>query len=484
LDTTSKRNDENKIEMTITFSADEVKKKIDSVYKVAGKARIPGFRPGKVPRAVLDKYFGGKAYFLVQATEELIEGNLSTLIDQAGHVPLDKPDLSTVGILEEGKDYVITTSFTVRPLLELSSYDPVQIELPDENPTPEEIEDQIGLMLQYYSYHREVTDRPVQEKDLVEIDLSMDTDDGQGQPLVEENIPYELGSGLMSADFDEHLIGMKIGETRQFDFKLLPVNKTETEDVKLSHAVVTLNAIKEITRPELTDEWVQETLEYDSVQDFRDRIIETLKVRKRNALKDLKERLVLAELVAQLEGEPPAVLITQAEEDIYREFFASLQESNLTLDSYLASKNMNAEAFREDVKKQASSYAAQALALDAVARKLGFEVTDEEIKEEFASSGIEDPEALYEQWKSKGRLSEVREGILRMKASKYVIENAEVFETGKKPTAKKPAKKATKKPVEESAEAPAGEPAGEPAKDPVKEPVKKPAKKATKKEGV
>ena len=452
METTSKRNDENKIELTITFSADEVQKKIDNVYKTAGKTRIPGFRPGKAPRRVLDNYYGGKTYFLAQATEDLIEGNLSIAIDQAGFVPLDKPDLSKVKIIEEGQDFILTTSFTVRPLLEISSYDPVQIELPGTDPTTEEIDNQIDVMLQYYMDYKDVTDRPIQEKDLVYLELDVKAGDKIIEALTGENIPYRLNTGSMPADFDEQLIGMKIGEKREFDFKLSPDDKTWMGDVESAHAAATLHSIKEIAKPELTDEWVKEKLEFDSAQDFRNRIIESLRVRKRNEIEKLKEKLVLEELIARLEGEPPTILVTQLEQDMYRDFFSSLQENNQTLDAYLLSNNISAEVFRADVKKRATAFAAQGLALDAVARKLGLEATDVEIKDEFISSGAEDPEALYQKWKDNGRLSEIRESLLRIKASKYVVENAEVFEVGKKPTEKKAAKKADKAEKPEKAE--------------------------------
>ncbi|MDR3036972.1 MAG: hypothetical protein LBU31_00970, partial [Coriobacteriales bacterium] len=161
--------------------------------------------------------------------------------------------------------------------------------------------------------------------------------------------------------------------------------------------------------------------------------------------------LVSEELAARLLGEPTDVLVTQTEQGIYRDFFTSLQRSNQSFDAFLASKNTTPEAFREDVKRQAAQVTAQALALDALALHLALEITDEEIRAEFEASGAEDPDALFLQWKGNGRLSEVREGLLRMKAARHLNETAEVFEPGKKPVNplaaaadKKPAAKATK----------------------------------------
>ena len=444
LETTSKRTDDNKVELTVSFTAEDVQKRIDVIYKDAGKARIPGFRSGKAPRHILENYYGGKTYFLAQATDGLINDSLSLAIDQEGYVPLDKPSVAEIEPVEEGKDYSYTTVFTVRPLLTLNSYDPVQIELPGEEPTEEEIEGQINSTLQYYVDFKEITDRPVQENDFLSLDLEISSDSGRIDSLCGEGLHYEMSTTTMPVPLDTHLVGMKIGETKEFDLSLSPEEASRIKGDMPSHVIATVKQIKEYIKPELTDEWVKEKIEFDSVQDFRDRITEMLKSRKSQQIGMLRERLAIEELASRLEGEPTDILVMLTEQDMYRDFFSTLQRNNLTFDAYLANANITPAAFREETRKEAVAGTTQALALDALARHLGFEITEEEIREEFSSSGTKDPEALMQQWKDNGRISEIRDGLLRIKASVHVIENAVVFEPGKKPAAKKPAKKAVK----------------------------------------
>ena len=439
METTSKRNDENKIELTVTLTSDEVKKYIDAAYKTAGKARIPGFRPGKAPRRVLENFFGGKSYFLAQATDDIVKETIPLAIDQEGNVPLDKPDVPELGIVEEGKDFAYTVVFTVRPVLELSSYDPVEIELPSVEPSTEEVEAQIETMLQYYIDIQDVFDRPVKEHDSVRLKLDLSAYDDESRPFSGEDVPYELNSAVMPPDFDNHLMGMTIGETREFDYKLPVDEGEETAEGKVAHAVATLLGIKEKIKPDLTDEWVKAELEYESIQDFRDRISESLRSKKQEEIASLKVRLTAEELASRLLGEPSDAFVSHNEQDMYREFFQTLQNNNQTFDSFLAKANTTAEGFREGIKMQAKSNAAEAIALAALARHLGLEVTDEEIREEFYTSGVEDPENLYKQWKENGRLSEIRDGLLMVKASKHLNDNAVVFEPGKKPASKKAA---------------------------------------------
>jgi trigger factor len=484
LETSSKRTDENKIELTVVLSAEEVKKGIDAAYKEAGKVRIPGFRPGKAPRLVLDNHYGGKGYFQAQATDELVKSTFSLAIDSENYVPLDEPNFEELELVEEDKDYTYTLSFTVRPILELSSTDPVQIELPSEEPTAEEIGDQIETMLEYYIDFEDVTDRGAKQGDVLYLEMLVTADGERVDELSGDSIPYELGSGGMPASFDAQLLKLKIDEKREFDFAFAE-GELDWSEGKAPRAVVTLKQIKTKTKPELTDAWVKEKIEFDSVEEFKNRIAESIRQQKQSELPQLKERRVAEELTARLVGEPSAILVTQTEQGIYRDFFTSLQEQNTSFDGFLASAGITADQFREDVKKQATEAASQALALDALARALGFEITEEEIREEFDKSGAADPAKLYKTWRENGRLSEVSEGLLRIKAARHLTDTAEVFEPGKKPAAKKAATKkpaakkaAAKKPTDDKAAAKAEKTAAKDAKATTKKPTEK--KTATK----
>ena len=441
METTSTRNEENKIALTVTFAAEEVQKHIDAAYRQAAKVRIPGFRPGKAPRKVLENHYGGKEYFQAEATDDLMRQSLPLAIDSQGHVPLNKPEIGDLDLVEEGKEYSYTATFTVRPVLGLSSYEPVQIELPDEEPTTDEIDQQVDVMLGYYVDFSDVTDRAVEAGDFLMLETEITSDGERIESMSGDSIPHNLGSGNMPEDFDNQLLGMEIGQTKEFDLSFAGGEGNLVDEDKQAHAVVTVKAIQSRQKPELTDEFVKERLELDSVEEFRTRIADSMRARKKSDLASLKERLISAELAERLNGEPSELLITETEQGIYRDFFNTLQRSNQTLDTFLSNANISPEDFRDDIHRQATEVAAEALAFDAFARHLALEVTEDELREEFKLSGAEDPEALFAQWESNGRLSEVREGILRSKAARHVTEAAEVFEPGKKPAAKKAAAK-------------------------------------------
>jgi trigger factor len=437
LEITSKRNDADVIELTVAIPAEEVQKSIKAAYKEAGKVRIPGFRPGKAPRQVLENHYGGKEYFRAKATDELVNEKLPLAIDAEGHVPLDKSKVEELEMVEEGSDYSFTASFTVRPILEVSSFEPLQIELPSEEATPEEIEQQLETMLDYYADFAEVTDRPVEAGDFLILQIESTNDGERLEGLSGDAVPYQLGSGGLPASFDEHLIGAAIDETRTFDFSLNPEEDEEAAEIGSTHVVATVKEIKTRIKPELTDAWVKEKIEFEGVDELKGRIADSIKGRKQSELASLREQRITEELAARLVGEPSALLLTQTEQGIYRDFFTSLQRRNQNFDEFLANTGLSPEAFRENIHEQAVLFASQALALDAFARHLALEATEDEVRQEFVESGVEDPEALYQEWKDNGRISELREGILRMKATRHINENVEVLAPGTKPVSAK-----------------------------------------------
>jgi FKBP-type peptidyl-prolyl cis-trans isomerase (trigger factor) len=359
LETKSKQLEGNKVELTVVLSAEEVDKEVKAAYKQAGKQRIPGFRPGKAPRKVLDNHFGGPEYFLANATDELVRDTAPLAVDAENLIALGSPDFKEFDLVKEGEAFEYGFTLEVTPQLELSSYDPIQIELPSAEPTPQELQIQLDSLLDYYA-----------------------TEDEEGN-----RVP-----------------------------------------------------------PELTDAWVKEVLEFESVDELNTRITDSIREQKEIDLPSLREFRSSTEIAKRLVGDIPESMVKQTEQDNYKDLFQSLQSQRVTLDTYLEANQLTPESFRDSMHEQARQSAAIALALDALGRNLGLTASDDEVKDEFLNSGAKDPESLFERWKENGRLSEIRQGLVRVKAAKHVYDTAEVFEPGTlKPSDETPAKKTTKK---------------------------------------
>ena len=458
--------------LTVTIEAAEIDARIKKTYKDFGaKYRFPGFRPGHVPRPVIDSNLGKDAVRST-VTDELLNESFPLAVDENDLNMISQPKFGDVeGLVEEGKDFTFSAEFEVKPALELSDYSPVHIEVPFKTASEAEIDEQIeALGNYYYDYKNAPANTKVKQENSVEITLVVKDDKGEVmESLGAEDRLYEMGQGLFPAAFDEALLGMKKGETKSITLNvaenpcmMTSILKDKTEEVTFE---IEVKAVKKKVAPEVTDEWVKETLGFADVAELRVRMGESIEQQKDDIIPRIMENNALFALQERLIGEVPAVMAEEAERDLLQNFFTQLQNQGATLDAYLKAQDITADKFKEDVKLQAVDTVKQNLALDAWARHAGIEVSDEEIVEEFKNSGAQDPDALYAEWKAQGRLHIVREGIMRGKALEALLAEADVEEVEtpaaeeneEKPAKKTSAKKTSKKAAASDEEAPAAE---------------------------
>lgn len=451
--------------LTVTIEAADIDRRIKKTYKDFGtKYKFPGFRPGHVPRPVIDSHLGKDAV-RQQVTEEMLNEAFPLAIDECDLSPISQAKFSDVdGFVEEGKDFVFSAEFEVKPELELSDYSPVHVEIPFKTASEAEIDEQVAALADYYHDLKNANaNTKVKPDSIIDINISATDDKGEEIAMLsaEERI-YELGRGIFPASFDEALVGLKKGESVSVTLKtaeesgmMMSVLKDRTETVTLD---ATVAAVKKKVVPEVTDEWAKEKLGVESVEKLREQVATTIEQQKGDVIPRILENNALYELQKRLEGEVPASMVDEAEGDLLQSFFTQLQSQGVTLDAYLQQQGITPDKFKEDVKHQAEDTVKQNLALDAWARKNGIVVTDEEVEDEFKTSGAKEPEKMYAEWKAQGRLHIVREGILRGKALEAVLRDAEVVEVEKLSSAEeeeKPAKKTSKKKSAKKEEAPA-----------------------------
>ena len=456
--------------LTVTIEAADVDARIKKTYKDFGKKyRFPGFRPGHVPRQIIDANIG-KESIVASVAEDLLNETFPLAVDEADLVMISQPKFSEgQGIVEEGKDYVYSVEFEVKPALELSDYSPVHVEIPFKTASEAEIDEQIAALGNYYyDYKNAPANTKVKADSAVELAIKAVDDKGEDiASLSTEERLYELGQSLFPAAFDAELVGCKKGESKHFEIEvdsnpcmLTSILKGKTEKVVFD---VEVKAVKKKITPEFTDEWVKENLGFADVAELRSKMGEQIESQKGDMIPRIMENNALYELQKRLQGEAPAAMCEDAERDLLQSFFEQLQRQGATLDAYLAAQNLTADQFKDDVKLQAADTVKQNLALDAYARHNGIEVSDEEVVNEFKTSGAKDADKLYEDWKKQGRLHIVREGILRGKALEALLKEADIEEVEapkqeeeeKKPAKKASSKKSSKKKEAAEEEAPA-----------------------------
>lgn len=408
-----------KLTATVTIPAADVDAAIKKAYKdAANKYRFPGFRAGRAPRPVIDNMLGKEAT-LAQATNDILAANEPAVLNELDIVPLKEGDYKELDLVKDHEDYTYTVTFSLRQSVELNSYEPVEIEMPPAEVTEGEIDAQIEMLMGYHATFEEV-DRPVQNDDYVTAAVK---DIKGATRFAGENRMFVVGSENFPTEVNEGLVGMKKDESKEISWTPMGDN---AEEVTIE---VTINNVKERKFPELTDEFVKENFGFDTIAAMRDGVKEELEGDKTSKLPGLKENRAVAALSERLELEK---VDEDYEQSVFSElgqtFLQNLSSRGMTLDVWLQASGLTSEAFIADLHRQANDVARESLALDALARHLEIEVSDEDVDKEFVDAGVEDVEASKAQFVADGRMPAVRDSIRRSKAVDWLVENAKVTE--------------------------------------------------------
>ena len=412
---------DSKLTATVTIPAADVDAAIKKAYReTAKKYRFPGFRAGHAPRPVIDNMLGSEAT-LAQATNDLIGANEAAVLNELDIVPVKQGDYEGVeNIVKDHEDYTYTVVFPLRPSAPLSSYDPVEIEMPPSEVTESEIDAQVEMLRGYHATFEDVEDRGVEENDFVTADIvnvaNADALAGEGRMIV-------VGAGSLPEAVDEGVKGMKIGETKKVSWT------PEVEGAEEASAEITVKSIRGRVLPELTDEFIKESFGFDNMDAMRDAIKIEIEQDKASRLPQLKENRCVAKLAERLELEE---MDADYEQSVFSElgqnFLTNLAQRGMSLDQWLQGNRITSEQFIADLHKQADDVARESLALDALARELKIEVTEDEVDEEFKNAGVEDAEAAKAEFIADGRIPALRDSIRRAKACDWLVENAKVTE--------------------------------------------------------
>lgn len=436
---------------TVVIASDDVNAAIKKAYKdIAQKYRFQGFRKGRAPRPVIDSMIG-KSAVLADATNDLVRAAEPFVLEKLNIVPLEDPnygDEKDARLLQEGSDFSYELSFKLRPSCKLKSYDAPSITMPPSEVTENEIEAQIQRLLSYHtSYEDETEARPIAEGDIIQIDVE---NIENAEPFVGKNRMLSLNGQGLPTGFEEGLVGMKAGETKEISFstpfidnaKSSESTKSDTEDDKNSDAnkedqekeriarvKVTVQKLKKTVVPELNDDFAKKSFGFDTVADLREAISKEIEAEKKNKLPSLKEDRLVEALAKELElDELPQAYEQQVFNELAQSFLNQLQSQGTTLDAFLSARGIQIDAFIADLHNQAAERARQSLALDALADKLGFEASQEDLDKEFAEADPKNAKKTYKKFLEEGRLPAVRESIRRSKALKWMLENAQVSE--------------------------------------------------------
>lgn len=435
----TERLEDNKVKINVTVDSSDVSKQVKETYKeFAKKYKFHGFRQGKAPRPVIDSTFG-KEGILADATNSLLKELESKVFNEADITSLKEPEYDDVDILEDGKDYEYSIIADVIPEVELDNYDPVEIYLPDSSVSDEEVDNSIEMFRSYYAQIKDADEGYAAKKnDMVEITVTGEEDSAYDLT----DTLYEIGSHRFPGNFDKELLGVKTGDSLSIELDTQAPTSLEDvdeeqdaqdKDAEKSFIAlqVKVGVVKVKELPELDDDFAQTAYGLDNIDEMRKSVTKDLKTRKEARIPAIKEQRAMQKLGFRIDEdyEVPELYLEAVTNDLGQQFMTDLANQGVNLDQYLAQMQLTPQAFMSDLRSQAQDVARESLALDALARHLGIEVTEEDIAEQFESSGVQDPEARRLEFEKNGQLPSLREFARRLKAIEWLTENAKVTET-------------------------------------------------------
>ena len=373
--------EKNMAKLTVEVPAEEVEKAIQAAYlKEKNKISMPGFRKGKVPRAMIEKMYGA-AVFYEEAANILIQDNYAKAMEESKEDIVSRPTIDVVQI-ESGKPFIFTAEVAVRPEVTLGKYKGVQVTKIDTTVTDEEVEAALEKEQQKNSRTVSVTDRPVQTGDTAVIDFEGFVDGVAFEGGKGENHPLEIGSHSFIEGFEDQLVGHNVGE--EVEVNVTFPEKYQAAELAGKPAVfkVKINEIKTKELPELNDEFAQDVSEFDTLAEYKEDLRKHLEVSKENDAKRAKEDEAIKKIIDKSTMELPDAMIDTQCENMINEFAQRISQSGLTMDQYMQFSGMTIDGLKEQVRPEAITRIQSSLVLEQIAKEENIEVSDDEINAE------------------------------------------------------------------------------------------------------
>ena len=372
----------NMAKLTITVSAEEVEKALQAAYlKQRSKISLPGFRKGKVPRQMIEKMYGPEVFY-DEAANHMISEAYGKAYDECELEIASQPTIDVVQ-LEKGKDFIFTAEVAVKPEVKLGEYKGLKVDKVSTRVMQKEVDEEIEKERERNARTVEVTDRAVQDKDIVTLDFEGFVDGVAFEGGKGENYPLTIGSGAFIPGFEEQLIGAEID--KETEVKVTFPEEYQAKELAGKEAVFkcTVHEIKAKELPELDDEFASEVSEEaETLEDYKAEVKAKIKERKENEGKEKKENQAVEQTVANAEIDRPAPMVDLQAKQMADDFARRIMQQGMSVEQYFQFTGLNEEKMMEELKPQAEKRIRTRLVLEAIVAAENIEVSDERLDEE------------------------------------------------------------------------------------------------------
>lgn len=373
--------EKNMAKLTIEVTAEDLEKALNAAYQRQKKnISIPGFRKGKVPRAMVEKMYG-PAVFYEDAVNSLIPQEYAKAADESGLDIVSQPEIDVVQI-EKGKPFIFTAEVAVKPEVTLGEYKGLEVPKADLEVTDEEIEAELKKEQEKNARTIHVEDRAAQEGDKVTIDFEGFVDGVAFEGGAGKDYPLTLGSKTFIPGFEEQLVGVALEQP--VDVNVTFPEDYQAEELKGKEAVFkcVIHKIEAKELPELDDDFAKDFSEFDTLEEYKKEIKDNIEKRKADAAKTEKENAVVDKAIENAQMDIPEAMVKTQINQMIDDFARRIQSQGLTMEQYMQFTGSTRETMQEQMRPQAMKRIQSRLVLEKVAEVENIQISDEKLDEE------------------------------------------------------------------------------------------------------
>lgn len=413
--------------LTVEVDAEKVTEGLEAAFKkVVKQINVPGFRKGKMPRGMFEKRFGVESLYQ-DAVDFLLPEAYANAIEETGIEPVDRPEID-VEQIEKGKSFIFTAKVTVKPEVKLGEYKGLEVEKFDTEVTEEDVSNELKSMQEKQAELVVKEEGKAENGDTVVIDFEGFVDGEAFEGGKADNFSLELGSGQFIPGFEEKLVGVASGETKDVEVTFPEEYHAAELAGKPALFKVTVHEIKGKELPELDDEFAKDIdEEVETLAALKEKVKTRLEDSKKHEAEHFVQDTVVEKATENAEIDLPEVMVDTELDRMVKEFEQRLQMQGMNLELYFQFSGQDESALREQMKEEAEKRVRVNLTLEAIVKAENIDVTDEEVTAELSKMAEMYNMTAENIQKALGSLDGIKSDLQFKKAVDFLVENSKTI---------------------------------------------------------